>query len=399
MASGRVSWVQTPFLGFALTLLVAGCVDGRTTDHMSISIESDQLAWQSPDGAFWGISDVLERDGVIWVLSPVDPFVHGLRSGAEVAAFGRQGDGPGEFRSARALLPIGDVGQITVWDAASRRYRTFSAEGLPISTREAGSVGTVRGDIDVVTFGDPLRVAATAEGGTVRAEFASAVMWGNDLWTAKLVRSAAGDKVQHLVDFRDLRGASHEDLRTRSFLVPVPLWDACPDGSVVVLDPLARFLYRVESGWEQRDSLFVPWDVRPLSRSDRLSYLSGQMKAELQGRQLESGEMEAMLARAEQGSRDQFPASAPLAVDIKCSEGRVWMQEYDGAAHPLGLGRRWRTISLTGYTAAYSEVILPAAFRLFRVSESRLLGVVTDDLDLQRIASIPLPQSLRPPMR
>jgi hypothetical protein len=143
--------------------LVAACADGRTTGHMSISLESDQVAWQSPDGAFWGISDVLESDGVIWVLSPVGPFVHGLQSGVEVAAFGRQGDGPGEFRSARALLPIGDVGQITVWDAASKLYRTFSAEGLPVSTREAGSVGTVRGDIDVVTFGDPLRVAATAE--------------------------------------------------------------------------------------------------------------------------------------------------------------------------------------------------------------------------------------------
>jgi hypothetical protein len=212
-------------------------------------------------------------------------------------------------------------------------------------------------------------------------------MWGSDLWTARLVRYEAGGRVQRLVDFGDLRGASHEDLRTRSFLVPVPLWDACPDGSVVVFDPMARFLYRVESGWEERDSLFVPWDARPLSRSDRLNYLSGQMKAELQGRRVESGKMEAMLARAEQGSRDQFPAAAPLAVDIKCSEGRVWMQEYDGAAHPLGFGRRWRTISLAGHTSAYSEVTLPAPFRLFRASESRLLGVVTDDLDLQRVAS------------
>lgn len=399
MASHRASRVPISFRSFALTVLVAACADGRTTDHMSISLESDQVTWQSPDGAFWGISDVLERDGVIWVLSPVDPFVHGLQSGAEVVAFGRQGDGPGEFRSATALLPIGDVGQITIWDAASRLYRTFSAEGLPVSTREAGSVGTVRGNIDVVTFGDPLRVAVTAEGGTVRAEFASAVMWGSDLWTARLVRYEVGGKVQRLADFGDLRGASHENLRTRGFLVPVPLWDACPDGSVVVFDPMARFLYRVESGWEERDSLFVPWDARPLSRSDRLNYLSGQMKAELQGRRVESSEMEAMLARAEQGSRDQFPASAPLAVDIKCSEDRVWMQEYDGAAHPLGLGRRWRTISLAVHTSAYSEVTLPAAFRLFRVSESRLLGVVTDDLDLQRVASIPLPQSLGSPMR
>ncbi len=400
MTSQRASRVPNRFMGVVLTLLVAGCAETYGTDPVSINIDADQMTWQSPEDLLWGVADVLERDGVIWVLSPVAPFVHGLRSGAEVAAFGTQGDGPGEFRSARALLPLGDIGEITIWDAASRLYRTFSSDGMPVSTREARAIGTVRGNIDVVTFGEPLRVAATAGGGTVREEFAGAVMWGNDLWTGALVRTGADGNVERVVDFGDLRGASHEDVRTRSLLVPVPLWDACPDGSVVVLDPVARFLYLVESSWEERDSLAVPWDVRPLDRADRINYLKGQMKAELQGRSVESGEMEAMLARAEEGSRDQFPPSAPLAVDIRCSEGRVWMQEYDGADHPLGLSRTWRTVALAGGgTSAYSEVILPPAFQLFRVSDSHLLGVVTDDMDLQRVATLPLPQSLRPPTR
>ncbi len=398
MANSSSSRIPRRFLSVTLALLVAGCAEGRSTDPTLISIDSGQMTWQSFDGAFWGIADVLERDGFIWVLSPIDPFVHGLRSGTEVAAFGTQGDGPGEFRSARALLSLGDVGHITIWDAASRLYRTFTADGLPVATRDAGEVGTVRGDIDVVTFGDPLRVAATAKGGTVKAEFPSAVKWGSDLWTATLVRTGADGNVERLVDFGDLRGASHEDVRTKSVLVPVPLWDACPDGSVVVLDPMARFLYLVKSSWEERDSVFVPWDVPPLSRAERINYLKGQMRAELQGRLVESSEMEAMLARAEAGGRDQFPASAPLAVDIKCSEGRVWMQEYDGTAHPLGFSRTWRTVALAGTTSPYSEVILPPAFQLFRVSDSQLLGVVTDDMDLQRVASIPLPRSLRSPM-
>ena len=105
MTSRRVSGIPISFLSVALAVLVAGCADARSTDPTLTSIESDQVTWQSPEGAFWGIADVLERDGVIWVLSPVEPFVHGLRSGAEVVAFGSQGDGPGEFRSARALLP------------------------------------------------------------------------------------------------------------------------------------------------------------------------------------------------------------------------------------------------------------------------------------------------------
>lgn len=399
MAGYRVTRIPKRSMGVVVTLLVAGCAETRGTDPVSINIDADQMTWQSPEDLLWGVADVLERDGVIWVLSPVDPFVHGLRSGAEVTAFGTQGDGPSEFRSAQALLSLGEIGQITVWDAASRLYRTFSSDGMPVSTREARAIGTVRGDIDVVTFGDPLRVAATAGGSTVRQEFAGAVMWGSDLWTGALVRTGADGNVERVVDFGDLPGASHEDVRTRSVLVPVPLWDACPDGSVVVLDPMARFLYLVESSWEARDSLAVPWDPRPLDRADRINYLKGQMKAELQGRSVESGEMEAMLARAEEGGRDQFPPSAPLAVDIKCSEGRVWMQQYDGAAHPLGLSRTWRTVALAGDggTTAYSEVVLPPAFQLFRVSDAHLLGVVTDDMDLQRVATIPLPQYLRPP--
>ena len=398
MAGHRVTRIPKRLLGVVLTLLVAGCAETHGTNPVSISIDADQMTWQSPEDLLWGVADVLEKDGVIWVLSPVNPFVHGLRSGAEVAAFGTQGGGPGEFRSARALLPFGEIGQITVWDAASRLYRTFSSDGTPVSTREARAIGTVRGDIDVVTFGDPLRVAPTAGNGTVRAEFAGAVMWGSDLWTGALARTGADGNVERVVDFGDLRGASHEDVRTRSVLVPVPLWDACPDGSVVVLDPMARYLYIVESSWEARDSLAVPWDARPLDRADRINYLKGQMTAELQGRSVESGEMEAMLARAEEGGRDQFPPSAPLAVDIKCSAGRVWMQQYDGAAHPLGFSQTWRTVALAGGgTSAYSEVVLPPAFQLFRVSDSHLLGVVTDDMDLQRVATIPLPQSLRRP--
>lgn len=391
----RSSKVLRRFPIVVLTLPFVGCGEAPGDAPASISFDSDQLIWQSPEGAFWEIADVLEKDDMIWVLSPADPFVHGLRSGAEVVAFGNQGDGPGEFRSARALLPLGDAGHITVWDAGARLYRTFSSDGAPVSTRDASAIGSVRGDIDAVTFGAPLRVEAATGGKIVKAEFPGAVRWGGDLWTATLLRSSADGTVERTVDFGDLRGASHEDLRTKSILVLVPLWDACPDGSVVVLDPIARSLYLIDSSWAERDSLLVRLDVAPLTRTDRLNYLQGQMESELRGQQIESSEMEAMLASAEEGSRDQFPVLAPLAVDIKCSQGGVWVQKYDGASHPLGFGRTWHVFALAGSPSAYTTVTLPPGFRLFRVSDSHLLGVVTDDMDLQRVASISLPESLR----
>ena len=398
MATVAVSGISRRFLGVVLPFLVGSCGELRSTGPGSISIDSDEMTWESADADLWDIVDVIEKDGIIWVLTPVDPLVHGFQRGAEVVTFGRLGEGPNELRSARALLDRGDAGQITIWDPASRLYRTFSTAGSLVSTRDAGSLGmgAVRGDIGLVTFGDALRVAATTKG-TVRAEYRGAVSWGDDLWAARLARFDDEGGVEHVVDFMDLRGASHEERRASSILVPVPLWDVCPDGRIVLLDPIARYLYLVGSSWAERDSVFVPWEVKPISRSDRLGYLASRLEAELQGQGVSDSEIEAMLVGAEAESRDQFATSAPLGIDIKCSAGRVWIQEFDGAAHPLGLGWRWRMIAFAGSAPAYSEVVLPVGFRPYRISESQMLGVVTDSLGLQRVASIPVPSSLRSP--
>ena len=394
MDTVAVSRTSRRGLGVVLPFLVGSCGELRSADQVSIRIDSDQMTWESADGDLWGIVDLLEKDGVIWVLTSVDPFVHGLQRGEEVVTFGRLGEGPDELRSARALLDRGDAGEITIWDPASRLYRTFSTTGSLVSTRDAGNMSAVLRNIGLVTFGDALRVAATTKG-TVRAEYRGAVSSGGDLWTAKLARVDDEGGVEHLVDFMDLRGASHEDRRASSILVPVPLWDVCPDGRIALLDPIARYLFLVGLSWAERDSVFVPWEVEPLSRSDRIGYLASQLKAELQGEDVSDSEIEAMLGGAEEGTRDQFATSAPLGVDIKCSAGRVWIQEFDSGAHPLGLGRRWWTIAFAGDAPVYSRVILPAGFKPYRISDSQMLGVVTGSLDLQRVASIQLPRSLR----
>ncbi|MCY3942234.1 MAG: hypothetical protein OXG18_00485 [Gemmatimonadetes bacterium] len=384
------------FLPTVGPLLLSACIGPHDADSANIRIDSDQITWESPQGDLWEIVDVLERDGVVWVLTSTDPFVHGYQQGAEVVSFGSQGDGPNELRSARALVDLGGDGEITVWDAASRLYRTFSATGSLVLTRDAGRLGTVRGDIDLVTFGDALRVAATMEG-TVRAEYRGTVESGGGLWTGMLARIDDEGGFEHVVDFADLRGASRVDLGAGTVLVPVPLWDVCPDHRIVLLDPIDRHIYLVGSSWGERDSVSVPWDVRPITRMDRLGYLRSQMEAEFRGQQLDDSEIRPILERAEAGSRDQFATSTPLGVDIRCAEGRVWIQEFDGSAHPLGFGWRWRTITLAGHAPVYSQVALPPGFRPYRISESQLLGVVTDSIGLQRVASILIPSSLRSP--
>ncbi|MYB08055.1 MAG: hypothetical protein F4Y24_17060 [Gemmatimonadetes bacterium] len=376
-----------------LPLLLCSCDGTGDAEPVTIDIDPDQMAWESPRGDLWDIADVMEKDGLVWVLTSADPLVHGFRGGIEAVAFGRHGDGPNEVRSALALVDRGAMGEITLWDAAARMHRTFSETGTLVSTWDAGRLGTVRGDIDIVTFGDPLRVATTTEG-TVRAEYREAVSSAPDLWTGRLARFDDDGGVEHVVDFTELLGAPSDDRSAGSILAPVPLWDVCPDDRIALLDPIARHVYLVGASWETRDSLAVPWEVRPLTRDDRMGYLRGQMEAELQGQQV-GPEIQPMLERAEAGSRDQFAPSTPLGVDLRCAAGRVWIQAFDGDSPPLGHGRLWWTISLAGQEPGYTRVTLPGRFRPYRISDSRMLGVVTDTLGLQRVASIELPSALR----
>ena len=379
----------------ALALALAACEAPRGADSQSVVIDPSSLVWNSAEGEFWDVADLLEKDGVIWLLSNVDPFLHALQGGEVVAAFGRRGQGPTELRSATALLDRGHPGEITVWDAAARSYRTFSAAGAPISTQEAPSMGGIRGDIDNVTFGDPMRVVGTG-GQVIRAEYPSGVSGAGDLWTATVTRFHDAGGVTPVVRFADLAGASFPDRRSGSLMVPVPLWDACPDGRIVVLDPIAAQLYLVGSSWAERDSLSVTWEPGSLTVSDRHDYLVNQIRAELRGQDVADADIQAMAKQVERQAREEFPAERPLAVDVRCAPGRLWLQEFDGGTHPLGQGRRWRTIALADGAGEFVQLSLPAGFQPYEMASDRMLGVVTDSLGLQRVATVEVPESLRP---
>ena len=374
-----------------LLLVTSACRESDDTDVMAVHIGSAAMTWESPPGSFWEIRDVLRKDGTVWVLTSGEPFVHGLRNGTEIITFGSRGEGPHELRSAWAFPgDYSGAGTITVWDAQARLYRTFSNDGLQVSARAARSIGTVRMDIDVVTFGDPMRMSARKEH-VVRTEYDNMVASGNDLWTGGLIRADGDGRVETVIDFGELRGASQRD-KAREMLVPVPLWDECYDGRIALLDPVARFVYMVGASWEARDSLWIPWEGKSLSRAERLGYLLHHAEAEFRGQsEAIPSEIEAMVANAEQALRDDFPSEAPVGVDIRCAPGRVWIQEFDGGAHPLGFGRSWWTVSTTGIPPIYSRVVLPVRFRPHSISGPQMLGIVTDSLGLQRVASIRLP--------
>ena len=388
----------------ALVLATAACSGERADEPSAYEIGEQDLILLSPDdGALWDVRDVLEVDGVFWVLKASPPFVHGFdESGDQVAVFGSVGEGPGEMRFPRALWPGNPAGTVTVWDAGSRTALTFSVDGTMMSSQPAPGLPGMRADIETVTFGDPFRRFREA-GTTVVARFDAGVNHGSDLWGGTLVRVHDGDPGDQdalgeelLVDFaRDLRGGAERPSPESPGLVPVPLWDGCPDGRVAVLDPIAPALHLFRAGESDAEAIPLPWTPAALRTVDKYAWLRSQIEAEARGEGMDAAAIDQVAEAAFEYAEELFPDDAPAGVDLLCAPDRVWIQQFHGDSHPLGYGPHWRTVSLDGPAPRFGRVALPPGFQPVRFAGSGMLGVVTDSLSLQRLARVELPPELR----
>ena len=377
-----------------LTLIGPSCVRDQSDDMPLLRIGKQSLTVLTPaDDALWEVRDLLAIEGTFWVLTGSAPFVHGFGAqGERIATFGTTGEGPGEFRAPYALWPGESEGTITVWDAGLSVASTLSRTGALVSSRPMPRLGVTRADIGTVTFGDPFRVFRVP-GATVLGRYDSGVARANDLWHGKLVRvpehGRAGEDV--IVDFaRDLPGAAQRPIQA-AVLVPVPLWDGCPDGRIVVLDPVGRTLYLFGPQQAGPDIIALPWRPAGLRPAERLGYIRFQIAAELQNRDVTEAEIDGLAASALAAAEDLFPTEAPIGVDLKCAPGRVWIQEFDGTSHALGYGPVWRTVSVGGEVPQFARIAVPPGFTPYRISASQARGVVTDSLSLQRVATVEFP--------
>ena len=380
-----------------LTLIGPSCVLDQSDDMPLLRIGEQSLTVLSPaDDALWAVRDLSEIEGTLWALTESAPFVHGFEpQGERIATFGTAGEGPGEFRAPYALWPGESDGTVTVWDAGLSVALTLAMTGELVSSRPMRILGVIRADIGTVTFGDPFRVFRVP-GATVLGRYDSGVARANDLWHGKLVRVPDHGRADEdvIVDFaRDLPGATHRPAKP-AVLVPVPLWDGCPDGRIVVLDPVGRTLYMF-APQQGPEVILLPWEPTGLLPAERLGYIRFQIAAELQSRDVTEAEIDRLAESALANAEDMFPSEAPIGVDLKCAHGRVWVQEFHGTSHPLGYGPVWRTVSIGGEVSQFARIAFPPGFSPYRISASQALGVVTDSLSLQRAAIVELPLALR----
>lgn len=134
----------------------------------------------------------------------------------------------------------------------------------------------------------------------------------------------------------------------------------------------------------------LPWTGRPLSHEERLGYVRERARNEMRGSHVSDAEIERAAAEVLARAGDQMPETAPIGIDVRCSPGRIWIQEFDGSSYPLGYGRAWMTVSRRDGDPRFQRVVFPEGFAPYRLTDSVAVGVVTNAMELQRVAVVVL---------
>ncbi len=378
----------------ALAALTLASCDTGSPDSSTVEIDPAAVAVFDEGEQLWGVRDVVRSGDAIWALTETEPFLRAYSlSGRLLAEFGSLGEGPGELRNPRAVSAAASDDGVVVWDLASGSRPVFTTEGALVASAPVPNLRMrARMDIGSVTFGDPFRLAE-GDGGTLVVDYGTGPNLPDDMWSGTIVRVAAdGSEPAALVDFDvDLEGAESRTT-TLMGLAPVPLWDRCPDGRIAVLDPVAAHLRLFgpdgSSDGSPREPIPLTWAPRALLPEELLGYIRSRMQAETREQDVSAAEIERAAAEAVANAGDFLPSETPLAVDLLCSGDRVWVQEFDGLAHPLGYGRAWWSVFVDGRV---ERVVFPERFAPFQITDSMAIGIVTDAMDLQRVAVVRLP--------
>ena len=348
-----------------LVLLVAicSCISEDSETSSAIISRSAITIFQEGD-ALWGVRDIVESDGVIWTLTESAPFLRAYdRSGSLLAEFGHTGDGPGELRNPWSLLSGPSSGTVTVWDLGSRRLSTFTTRGVLVSAERSPTIQAgVRSDIRTVTFGDPFRISRDGDALLV-VRYENGLTHSDDFWGGQVIRVAGPEQeTDVLIDLDlDLPGAANRPSGPLA-LAPVPLWDRCPDGRIAVLDPLEGSIHLFDASGQNDSQVALPWQRRQLLQSERIGYLKSMMRDETRNEDISEAEIQQVVEEALSRS-DVFATGAPLGVDLRCSQGTVWIQEFDGTSHPLGYGQSWWTATLDEAVPRFQRVVFPRCSR------------------------------------
>lgn len=291
----------------------------------------------------------------------------------ETRPLGRQGDGPGEFRYIEAVVRYPD-GRLAAWDDRLNRLTLLAPDGQVLSTHLMADPGRV----NVAPFG----VLDSATLGWLPTSFGARPGADPSGWLqGPLVRRGPDDEAPDTVA-----------------RVPIVLLEA--DGS---RDPFTRYgMGDVAAGgfvWGTNDRAELRWYAGDgaLREIWRWSQDPVEVTPEV-WREYEAAFRERMgsspeapptdrMARILEEDRENASSHLPFFVTVHAApSGQVWLGEYTG---PGIFPARYLEISADGRPLRWIE--FETAIRVLDMDGNRILGVQTDEWDIQSVAIFEIP--------
>jgi hypothetical protein len=381
-----------------MNVLLAGCGDGAANAGSGRRADRDTIPTVEHGGLdtsriwqFGGrpVLDVGGSEALVQVAGAVrlgdrlvvaDAGAHQLRfydlTGKLVRTAGREGSGPGEFRSLAWTGPLpGD--SVGAWDARLRRLSVYSRDGDLGRT----AAFTIRGFFPAVqgVFGDGSLLIASRVGGMGEP--------GGGAWrdTAVLVRMSS------LGETRDTVGR-----------FPGPEQYAAPSGERTTVRTYALPFGRETFVAVHHDRAFVgTGNGFEITAYDPRGRGLGRLRVRVEPRPVSSAEIRAYRAEVleNMGAADapewaralesapyprQMPAMAGL---VASAAGDVWVREYQPVGAP-DRPSRWAVFDGAWRPLAVAQG--PAGFQLFQIGPDWVLGRQVDENGVEHVRGYPL---------
>ena len=304
--------------------------------------------------------------------------------GSYLDAFGRQGEGPGEFRSLISVQPH-SADSILAWDGPGRRVSIFDPDGryarsflLPMPPRPEQSSG--RGILlwtpggFSYAVGDGTVVSST--GSVFQGEVGELV----EGETYLVRHSAEGDTLQTVgpfaveIDIPDFQAPAQVG---RPY--PLPLVTTARPGGLYVGNGRSFEVLDIsfEGGLER--ILRASTQDLTLTEEHRETYRASER--ERLGGNLDPAALESALLEVEYPPT--IPPSSQLLVD---SEDHLWVRHYSTRWTPGP--ERWSVFAPDGFLLGTVET--PERLQVRQIGPDFLLGIWTDELDIRYIRKYPL---------
>ena len=399
-----------------LLLLPAFACSGDGSPNASPHVDDDLQTRVIPDEAakvappsdsIASIVDIaLGADGTVWVMSTTEPFFVAMSLEGEVLdSRGRRGDGPGEFRTPSNLLQVGRPVQIWAYDSRAGKFARVDGPEDEIEElffrRESGIRGA-----SSISWEDSWdewssrRWIAGREDGFLFAHSAADDNFMGKMWDFEVAHLALDSSTSTVLSSGDLLGDPTVRYGEVGEISPVPVWAACPDGSMALYDPLANSVRRLARGGGERGSHALPPERSlnvTLERAFALMYRPMMAAMErpdgpqTQGFPTDSAALFEMF-KNEVGDDLSETDLLPEYKHLACtgSDGPLWLQIFDveSQGRSLGDGLEWLRIGPDG---AIQRIVFPESFSPLRFTEDRIWGSHRGDFDIESVAWIASP--------